>query len=148
VQPDLIKPGDRLRILNGKFTVVVSKSRNDLVLKLNGRFFKRYRIGTGRFGKTPTGTFTISDRVKEPVWWRPDGKVVPYGDPENILGTRWLALKAAGKTPDIKGYGIHGTWETGTVGRAESAGCIRLNNEDIEELYTLLPLGTPVTIEE
>jgi len=138
---DLIRPNDRLRILNGKFSVHISKSRNELELRLNDRFFKRYRVGTGKYDRTPAGQFKIVDRIPEPTWWRPDGTPLPYGHPENVLGTRWLAL-------DVKGYGIHGTWEPDTIGRSESAGCIRLLNSDIEELFLLLPVGTAVTIEE
>lgn len=146
--PKLIKVGDRLRVLSGKFSVSVSRPKNELALQLNDRFFKRYRVGTGKFSRTPTGTFFISERVKEPVWWRPDGKPVPYGEKENILGTHWLTLKSTGQTEDVRGYGIHGTWETNSVGQSETAGCIRLLNEDIEELYTLLPVSTPVTISD
>jgi hypothetical protein len=146
--PELIRQGDRLRIFRGQFTITISKSRNDLLLWLNGRFFKRYAVGTGRYGKTPTGTFVVSDRIREPVWHRPDGRAIAYGDPENILGTRWLSLKGTGETGDIRGYGIHGTWDNASVGKAESAGCVRLRNEEVEELYTLVPVGTPVTIEE
>jgi len=146
--PAMIRVGDLYRVFSGKFSVVVSKSRNDLVLSMNDRFFKRYRIGTGKFGKTPTGTFVIQDRIKEPVWWRPEGDRVPYGDKANILGTRWLALKATGTTPDVKGYGLHGTWDENSIGKQESLGCVRMRNADIEELYLLLPIGTPVTIEE
>lgn len=147
--PNLIKVGDHFRILDKpKLHVVVSKSRNDMVLTVNGEFFKRYRVGTGKYGKTPEGTFVICDRIPEPVWWKPDGKEVPFGDPENILGTRWMALKASGETPQVRGYGIHGTWAPESVGKALSAGCIRMINADVEELFDILPLGTPVTIEE
>lgn len=146
--PALIRVGDHFRIFSGKFTVVVNKTRNDLVLMMNDRFFKRYPIGTGKFGKTPTGSFIIQERIKEPVWWRPEGDRVPYGDKANILGTRWLALKPTGNTPDVKGYGLHGTWDETSIGKQESSGCVRLRNADIEELYLALPIGTPVLIEE
>jgi lipoprotein-anchoring transpeptidase ErfK/SrfK len=145
---NLIKAGDRLRVLKASFTIHVRKDKKDMLVCMNDRFFKRYRIGTGKFGKTPVGTFKVSDRIREPTWWRPDGRQIPYGDPENELGTRWLALKSTGTTPDIKGYGIHGTWQDQTIGQAESAGCVRLLNRDVEELFDLIPLGTPVTIEE
>lgn len=144
----LVRIGDHFRIFSGKFSVRVNKSHNDLVLSMNDRFFKRYPIGTGKFGKTPAGTFVIQERIKEPVWYRPDGKAVLYGDKENILGTRWLALKPTGNTPDVKGYGLHGTWDETSIGKQESSGCVRLRNPDIEELYLLLPVGTPVVIEE
>lgn len=147
-RPDHIEPGDRLRVFTGKLALVANTKRNDLLVTCNGRFFKRYRIGTGKYGKTPVGTFVVSDRIKDPPWWRGDGKVIPFGDKENILGTRWMALKATGSTPEVKGYGIHGTWENDSIGKAESAGCIRLRNEDVEELFQMVPVGTPVTIEE
>jgi lipoprotein-anchoring transpeptidase ErfK/SrfK len=136
-----IRIGDRLRIFSGKFSVKVDKTDNILDLYLNDKFFKRYQVGTGQYSKTPVGTFKITDRVAQPTWWRDDGKAIPFGDPENLLGTHWLSL-------DIRGYGIHGTWQPETIGKQSSAGCIRLLNEDVEQLYTVLPIGTPVTIED
>lgn len=144
----LIKKGDRYRVFSATFKVRVNKTRNDLLLTMNGRFFKRYRIGTGKFGKTPVGTFTVVERITQPVWWKPDGKAVPFGHPDNILGTHWLALKPAGNTPLVSGYGIHGTWDDASIGKAESAGCVRMHNADVEQLYVLLPVGVEVVIEE
>ena len=145
--PNLIRPGNTVYLLDHpKFAVEVSKGRNDLVLTLGGRFFKRYNVGTGVYGTTPEGTFIINDKIPEPPWWKPDGGVIPFGDPENILGTRWLALQASGSTPPVKGYGIHGTWDPKTIGSQSSAGCVRMVNEEVEELFMLLPRGTPVVI--
>lgn len=141
LRSSVIRPGDRLRVFSGTWSIRVNKTRNDLVLSLNDRFFKRYRVGTGEFAKTPTGEFKITDRIAQPTWWRPDGRTIPYGDPENLLGTHWLAL-------DVKGYGLHGTWEPETIGRQASLGCVRLLNDDIAELFTLVTIGTPVVIEE
>lgn len=146
--PNRIKVGDHFRILTGKFALEVNKSTKEMVLTLDGEFFKRYLVGTGKFGKTPVGTFEIYDKIPEPVWWRPDGKEVPFGNPENILGTRWMAIRAKAGTADVRGYGIHGTWFDDSIGKAESAGCIRMHNPDVEELFDLLPLGTVVTIVE
>ncbi len=141
----MIRAGDVLKVLRASFSIHVSRRRNDLVLRMNGRFFKRYRVGTGRDDRTPRGTFVIASKDVDPVWW-PQGREIPYGHPENILGTRWMALEATGETPKVKGYGIHGTWDESTIGKSETAGCIRLTNRDVEELFALVPLGTPVTI--
>jgi len=146
--PGRIRIGDRLWLFTGRFAVRVSKSRNDMVVTMNDVFFKRYRVGTGKHGSTPVGKFYVQDRMKEPAWWRPDNKMVPYGDKENILGTRWMSLRSADLNDDVKGYGIHGTWDETTIGQALSSGCIRMKNADVEELFKLLPSGTSVIIEE
>jgi hypothetical protein len=145
---NLIRKGDNFLVFNGSFRLEASKTRRDMVLYLNDKFFKRYRVGTGKFGRTPVGTFEIAERISEPTWWRPDGKEIPFGHPENILGTRWMEIRATGDTPDVKGYGIHGTWQPESIGKAESAGCIRMINDEVAELFDLLPLHTPVVIVE
>jgi lipoprotein-anchoring transpeptidase ErfK/SrfK len=147
--PNRINAGDRLRVFTGKFSMVCDKSQHDLVINMDGKFFKRYKVGTGRFGKTPVGTFVVREKIKEPPWWRPDGSVVPYGNKkENILGTRWMSLKATGDTPDVRGYGIHGTWSPESVGKDSSAGCLRMKNPEVEELFTYIPVGTHLEIVE
>ena len=72
-----------------------------------------------------------------------------YGDPQNPLGTVFLALALPDK-PDkpYRGYGIHGTADNNTVGRSLSNGCIRMHNDDVTMLFYLLPSGTPVEIIE
>ena len=138
---DVIRVGDRFRVLGAKWAVEVNKNRNDLLVTMNDKFFKRYRVGTGQYSMTPTGTFHVVSRIEHPTWYRAGATPVPYGDTNNVLGTHWISL-------DIPHYGIHGTWETNTIGQQSSQGCIRLLNSNVEELYILLPEGTPVTISE
>jgi LysM repeat protein len=145
---DVIHPGDYLRVFNGEFSIKVDKSENKLVVYMNDRFFKEYDIGTGKHGSTPQGKFVISDKIKEPPWWKPGGGAIPFGDPENVLGTRWMSIQAVEGTPQVRGYGIHGTWEPETIGGQTSRGCIRMLNKDVEELFLLVPLGTEVKINE
>lgn len=136
----IIQPAQRLRVTPTKFAVAVSKSQNTLLVSNDGKFFKLYRCGTGQYSTTPVGTFKIADRIPSPPWWK-DGQTIPFGSKENVLGKYWLAL-------DIPHYGIHGTWEPETIGRQSSQGCIRLINEDVEELFIILPVGTPVQVTE
>ena len=148
-RPDRIQPGQHLLVLDKPvFAVVVSRGNNELRLALNGKLLKRYTVGTGRRGDTPPGNFVIRSRQERPVWWRPDGREIPYGDRENILGTRWMSLQATGTTAVVKGYGIHGTWNEAEIGRSATAGCIRMRNADVEELCLIVPEGTPVQIVE
>lgn len=147
--PLRLQVGDDINVFTGRFSVVVSKARNDLIVFMNGTFWKRYTVSTGQYGKTPPGTYEIATKEINPDWWA-NGRHIPYtGDPagENILGTRWMSIKATGQTPDAKGYGLHGTWDDSSLGKALSAGCVRMRNADVEELFMLLPLGAPVTIE-
>ena len=148
MQTDTIRIGARLIVFEGSFTILVSKKNNLLDLLLNGQLFKRYPVGTGKFGKTPASDFFIYDKIIEPPWTRPaDNRLIEYGDPENVLGTRWMALRSAENT-SLKGFGIHGTWERDSIGAQSSAGCIRMFNEDVEELFDIVPRKSRVRIEE
>lgn len=148
LESDTIRLGDRMLAFNSDFSIRVSKSRNELDLMLNGKLFKRYRVGTGEFGKTPAVEFTLVDKIVEPPWTRPaDGRQIEYGDPENVLGSRWMAIKSDDH-PELTGFGIHGTWERDSIGKQSSAGCVRMLNEDVEELFDLVPRKTSVIITE
>ena len=137
IRGDLIRVGQRLKVLQANFSVLVDKSQNTLTLKNGEEVVKIYRCSTGREGITPTGTFQIVNRMVDPVW---KGIVAP-GDPGNPLGTRWLGF-------DLPQYGIHGTNEPESIGKSVTDGCVRLANSDVEELYTLLAEGTSVTVVE
>ena len=132
---DFIRVGQQLKVAKARFNVVVDKSQNTLTLKNGEEVVKVYRCSTGAGGITPAGAFKIASRMVDPVW---KGIVAP-GDPENPLGSRWMGF-------DIPEYGIHGTNKPDSIGKPVTKGCVRLLNSEAEELYTLLPEGTPVTI--
>jgi len=135
---DLIHPRQKLKIPKGAFRIVVDKSQNELLMTQDNQFFKSYPVATGENSSTPTGTFKIVNKVPNPVWYR-QGAVVPPDSPENILGTRWLGLNK-------QGYGIHGSVDPTTIGQQVTAGCVRMTNADVEELFAIVPTGTEVTI--
>jgi len=148
MQTDTIRAGASLMVYNGNFNIRVSKSRNTLDLLAGDKLFKRYSVGTGKFGKTPAIEFEIVDKIVEPTWTRfTDNTKIEYGDPENVLGTRWMKIVSEDR-PDITGFGIHGTWEPDSIGSQSSAGCIRMLNEDVEELFDIVPRKTVVIISE
>ena len=135
---DKINPGRKLKIWTGKFSVLADKSQNILMLKCNDEIIKTYNVSTGLNNATPVGTFKITTKLVNPVWYK-SGAVVPPDSPENILGTRWMGF-------DLEGYGIHGTTSPESIGTQATAGCVRMLNNEVEELYTFLPQGTEVTI--
>lgn len=135
---NVIQPGKKLKVPKGKFSIVVDKSQNELLLTENNKFVKTYRVATGKDNSTPVGNFKIVSKLVDPVWYG-QGAVVPPNSPENVLGTRWMGI-------DKKGYGIHGTIDPNAIGQQVTAGCVRMTNADVEELFSIVPTGTDVTI--
>jgi L,D-transpeptidase ErfK/SrfK len=109
-----------------------------LALVEDGQVKKIYTVAIGKPSTpSPVGTFTIQRRVKNPVYQH-EGKVIQPG-PGNPVGTRWMGLS-------IKGYGIHGTNEPRSIGKAASHGCIRMSRKDLEEMYAMVSVGDTVEL--
>lgn len=134
----MIKPGQRFKITKSNFSILVRKGKNKLYLKNNEKLVRVYKVATGKDNSTPEGRFTIINRLESPTWYTA-GAIFPPESPENILGSRWLGLSE-------KGYGIHGTDSPDDIGKYVTNGCIRLLEQDIQELYKLVPAGTNVEI--
>ncbi len=105
--------------------IIVNIGAKRLTVYKNGSIFREYIVATGKEDTpTPVGVFEVVNKEIDPGG--------PYG-------TRWLGLSA-------KGYGIHGTNNPASIGTAASNGCIRMYNEDIEALFDITAVGTPVRI--
>lgn len=110
-----------------------------------GKLVKTYGVAVGqpRY-PTPTGHYQIISKVYHPTWspppspWASGLEPVPPG-PDNPLGTRWMGLSA----PHV---GIHGTPSDSSIGTAASHGCIRMHIPEVEQLFELVYVGTPVDI--
>ncbi len=135
---DIIIPGQKLKIAKAVFSIQIDKSENKLWLYANGELLKTYPVATGRNNSTPIGSFTIENKLENPTWYT-TGAVIPPDSPKNMLGTRWLGFS-------LQSYGIHGTIFPETIGTQDSEGCIRMLNEDVEELYSIVPVKTNVTV--
>jgi len=142
---DRIRIGERLKILTGEASIVVNKPALTLTLLLDGVYVKQYPCCIGKYDKTPAGAFVVSVKTKNPTWYAPDGHVYPFGHPKHQLGTRWIGLR---ETPELSGYGVHGTHDPGTVPGRKSMGCVRLKNADVEVVYDFVKRGTKVEIRE
>lgn len=120
--------------------VLVSIPDRKLALLENGKIRRIYRVAVGKTSTpSPVGDFKIVNRVSNPTYYHP-GQVVPAGN-GNPVGSRWMGLSA-------KGYGIHGTNQPNSIGKAASTGCIRMGKKDVEELFALIEVGDPVEIRE
>jgi lipoprotein-anchoring transpeptidase ErfK/SrfK len=141
LKSDVIRVGQKLRIWNAPFNVFVDKSQNILMLKTGDDIVKIFHVSTGANNITPVGTFKISTKLANPVWFKPGSAPIPPESPENVLGTRWMGFDT---DPH---YGIHGTTEPDKIGQQVTAGCVRMRNNEVEELFDLLPAGTQVVIQ-
>jgi lipoprotein-anchoring transpeptidase ErfK/SrfK len=107
---------------------------------------RNYTVGVGalRF-ETPPGAYHIKSKAKNPSWNNPGSRWARYmpahirPGPRNPLGTRALRL-------DRGALVIHGTPQPWTIGRRASHGCIRMKRDDVEQLFDIVPTGTPVFI--
>ncbi len=118
--------------------LVVSVPDRKLALVENGRVAKVYSVAVGANGSpSPIGSFRVSQRLTNPTYYHPH-VVIPPGK-DNPLGTRWIGL-------GLKGFGIHGTNQPSTIGRAASHGCIRMRKADLEQLFARVRPGDAVEV--
>ena len=118
--------------------IVVSIPDRKLTLLEGERIVKTYDVAVGKISTpTPEGEFQIINHIQNPTYYG-TGVVIGPGN-GNPLGTRWMGLNA-------KGYGIHGTNVPSSIGKAASHGCIRMRQQDLEELFDLVNVGTTVEL--
>lgn len=113
----------------GEISIVIDTDNLTLTIYSDGQPFKTYPVAVGR-----PRTLTLTP-VGE---WRVIQKDMNWG---GGFGTRWIGLNVPWGI-----YGIHGTDKPYSIGTRASAGCIRMFNRDVEELYPWVPMGASVRI--
>ena len=149
-----LRAGTTIKLLHGPFHIVVNKKSFNLDLYLgspgehDAQFITNFPVGLGKDDSTPGGTWIVSDRIRDPKWWGARGlPPIESGDPKNPLGKFWLALTGtAGKAEGQQSYGIHGTIDPESIGKQASMGCIRMRNEDVAVVYTLVLSGKSTVV--
>lgn len=136
-------------------TIVIDPSSKHLYLITAKGHALRYGIAVGRAGFGWSGEADIVGRTTWPKWIPPHEMidrrpelekyrdVGQEGGLTNPLGARALYLKTNGVD---YGYRIHGTPEWDSIGHNASSGCIRMINQDVMDLYNLVPDGTHVIV--
>jgi len=133
------KPTEAQEVI-GRKHIIIDLTTKQLHLYRGDVLLRAFPVAVGaEETPTPTGSYTIINKLKNP-WYTPRGEeaVAPM-KPENPIGSRWMGI-------DKPHYGIHGTNEPDSLGTEASKGCIRLHNDDVNELYELVDKGTPVLI--
>ena len=133
-----------LQLSAERIVVHLSRFRVDLIRDGKSVFHAPIAIGMPGHA-TPTGTYEVIAKIKNPTWvppnspWAAGLEPIPPGV-SNPLGSRWIGTSA----PNI---GFHATPTDYSVGHAASHGCMRMHRADVERLYDLVRVGTPVDIE-
>ena len=128
-------------------TIVISTQDKRLFLIMPNREALMYGVGVGRPGFEWSGEKRIVAKREWPDWTpppemikrRPDLPRHMAGGLENPLGARAMYL---GGTM----YRIHGSNEPDTIGQAVSSGCIRMTNDDVQDLYDRVKVGTRAVV--
>ena len=138
IEPRKIRAGQKLKVVKGPFSAVVDLSDFELIVHAHGYYVRKYRVGIGKDGTSPLGKFKVLEKLVDPQYTDPDGRVIDGGAKHNPLGNCWVGIG--------DGFGIHGTIEPDSIGRAESRGCIRMINAKASELFDLLEVGSEIVI--
>ncbi|HYF75006.1 MAG TPA: L,D-transpeptidase, partial [Candidatus Nitrosocosmicus sp.] len=121
----------------GKTSIEINLPSKTLSLYKDGMLLKEYPVCVGKQSTpTPQGDYRIVYKTVNPYWIN-KYNVVPPG-PQNPLGIRWIGI--------TQSIGIHGNNKPESIGTYASAGCVRMYNRDVAEIYTLVPVNTPVSI--
>ncbi|MEM9733477.1 MAG: L,D-transpeptidase [Pseudomonadota bacterium] len=135
-------------------TVIVDTKAKRLFYVLNNKRAIRYAVAVGKQGFAWSGKARVRRKVEWPTWTPPASMIKrkPHlakwaggqpGGPNNPLGAAALYL-FQGKKDTL--YRIHGTNNPASIGTASSSGCIRMRNEDIQDLYAKVQMGAKVIV--
>ncbi|WP_347549694.1 L,D-transpeptidase [Pseudalkalibacillus hwajinpoensis] len=122
--------------------IIVNKESNELAYLNENEIVKVIPVATGRSSElTPEGTFMVIVKAENPYYRK---KNIPGGREDNPLGTRWIGFDA--QNTDGRIYGLHGTNRPSSIGEHTTAGCVRLQNNEVEKLFDEVPYGTKILI--
>jgi len=141
-------------------TIIVDPGSHFLYLVQGGGQAIRYGVGVGSEGFGWSGVATVHSKQEWPDWYPPaemlerkpelrehmtqlQSGIGMRGGPENPIGARALYLWQGNKDTL---YRIHGTNEPWTIGHNVSAGCIRMTNDDVTDVYDRIPIGAKVVV--
>jgi lipoprotein-anchoring transpeptidase ErfK/SrfK len=144
----------RFRTSEKPGTIIIDTDKKFLFYVLPDFQAIRYGVGVGREGFGWSGQVRVGRKSEWPTWTPPaemierDPTLVKFasgmpGGLDNPLGSRALYLYEGNKDSL---YRIHGTNEPWSIGHNVSSGCIRMLNEDVEDLYERVGSGTPVFV--
>ena len=135
--------GTQLKVIRGPLDARIYPDKHELVVVSRGNYACRFPISVGSGYAGQAGNFTVQDKALDRAYQLAPGLgVIPPGDPDNPLGSRWIELSKEQGT-----IGVHGTNSPQVIGTTrQSAGIFGLREQDVAEVYDMLIVGSNVTI--
>lgn len=122
-----IQPSETEKAQEVRYDILIDLTESMLYLFENDKLLKKYPVAQGKTSTpSPVGIWHITNKARN------------WG---SGFGTRWMGLNVPWGV-----YGIHGTNRPGSIGHRASAGCFRMRNRDVEELYSIVPYKTTVVV--
>jgi hypothetical protein len=129
--PESLRPGRELKVVRGPFSAIIDLGKFELTLMLQERYAGRFPIGVGTDRPTLEGSYVVKDK-------RIVGGPGVAPDPNASFGKFYIDLGS--------GIGIHGTADPRGIRRADNRGTICLSDQDIDDVFGILSVGSRVTI--
>lgn len=131
--------------------ILIDTKARQLYFAKSASVVRRYGVSVGKEGAAWKGEAVIGRTARWPDWHptanqrkeNPKLKAKVVGGADNPLGARALYLYQNGKDTL---YRIHGTNAPSSIGKFASSGCIRMINEDVIELYSMVRKGAKVFV--
>lgn len=124
-------------------TLKIVLSQRRLYVYQNGEEIASYPVAIGKKGwETPVGTWRVDEMLVDPAWTNFKTRKVVKPGKGNPMGTRWIGFWRDSKDQ----IGFHGTQQLGSLGKAQSHGCVRMQESHIQTLYRLVKIGTVVNV--
>lgn len=141
LDPRALSVGRQIRVPRLDISLLIDKTQRTVSIRNGNEFLKKYRIGVNQDDNAlPAGQYKVIKKYDKGLEWvNPEtNESVKPGDPENPYGSKFVELR--------RDVGIHGTNDEEKVGTLISAGTVMMSNQDMDELYALVQLNTPVTV--
>ncbi len=137
-QDQPLSVGQSIKVVRGPFDGIIFLEKRELVLTVNGRYAGRFAIAVGDDASGVSGSFIVQSKTRTPTYHDGNRAYSP-GDPGNPLGDCLINLD--------RGIGLHGTSSPQDLARDGGPGWFRLSNQDINDLYAILSVGSRIVIQ-
>ena len=133
--PEYPIPASSLKVMRGPFQAVVDMSAGEITLKLNRMYAGRFPISIGRDPEPLAGEYQVREKAENQPYYSSDGKTIAGDDPNNPFGRHWINLG--------REVAIHGSSLTN---EDPELGSISLSPKDADDIFSILSVGSKVTI--